>query len=295
MDLSIIIVNYKTKAITGNCLKTIKASTDKLKKEVIVVDNGSADGSVEYLKQRFPWVKVVDGGGNLGFARGNNLGATIARGKYLWLLNSDTLIKPTTIQDLFKAVETNQAQIASCRLLNRDGTIQPQGGYLPTLGRLTAWMLFIDDLPLIKSIFPAYHVNRKSFFQKNQRPGWLAGTALWVKSDLYQKLKGLDKDIFMYAEDVEFCWRAAKPGIRVYYFAKPSLTHLGQASGSSKGAILGEYRGLKYIYQKHFSLLNRLLLKLLLKAGAMLRWLLFGIILGNSVRKDIYAEAFKLA
>ena len=81
----------------------------------------------------------------------------------------------------------------------------------------------------------------------------------------------------------------------IYYFAKPSLTHLGQVSGSSKGAILGEYRGLKYIYRKYFLWPNLIALRLLLKTGAMLRWLLFGIILGDTVRKDIYAEAFKLS
>ncbi len=295
MDLSIIIVNYKTKAITGDCLKSIKASTDNLIKEVIVVDNGSADGSIEYLKSRFPWAKIVDAGGNVGFARGNNVGAKLARGKYLWLLNSDTIVKKTTIQDLFNAVKVNQAQISSCRLLNRDGSIQPQGGYLPALWRLAAWMLFIDDLPLIGRLIKPYHQNDLNWFRKNQQPGWLAGTALLVKKDLYQKLNGLDKDIFMYAEDVDFCLRASKLDIPVHYFSKPSLTHLGQASGSSKGAILGEYRGLKYLYKKHYSLLSQLTLKLLLKTGAMLRFTIFGIILGDKVRKDIYEEAFKLA
>ena len=295
MDLSIIIVNYKTKAITGNCLNSIKASTDKLKKEVIVVDNGSADGSLEYLKRSFAWVKVVDAGGNVGFARGNNIGAKLARGKYLWLLNSDTLVKKTTIQDLFNASKANQAQIASCRLLNRDGSIQPQGGYLPAIYRLSAWMWFIDDLPIIGRLINPYHQNNLNWFRKNQQPGWLAGTAMFVEKDLYQKLKGLDKDIFMYAEDVDFCLRAGKLNIPVHYLSKPAITHLGQASGSSKGAILGEYRGLTYIYKKHYNLVAQMALKLLLKTGAMLRWLIFGIILGDSTRKDIYEEAFKLA
>ena len=287
MDLSIIIINYKTKSVTAACLRSIRRSADKLKKEVIVVDNGSGDGSVEFFKKSFPWVKVYDAGGNLGFAKGNNFGFRRSRGKYIWLLNSDTLVKTETIQKLYDAALANDSPIASCRLLNQDGSIQPQGGYLPDLWRLKAWMLFIDDLPLVSAFFPAYHVNRTGFFKKDQHPGWLAGTALLIRRDVYQKLKGLDEKIFMYAEDVEFCLRATKLGFRPDYFSKPSLTHLGQASGSSARAILGEYQGLKYIYKKHRPLWQYMLLRVLLKTGAALRRVIF--------RNSLYDEALALA
>jgi GT2 family glycosyltransferase len=295
MDLSIVIINYKTKRITGDCLLSIKRSTDKLKKEVIVVDNGSEDGSLTYLRKRFPWVKVLDGGGNIGFARGNNLAVSKAKGKYVWILNSDTLLKKNTIALLMQEVLKTRAEIASCRLLNIDGSIQPQGGFLPTLPRLAAWMWFIDDLPLVDHLLKPYHQDRSSWFKKNQRPGWLAGTALLVKKSLYETMNGLDKQIFMYAEDVDFCLRAQKKEIIPYYFHKPALTHLGQASGSSKAAVLGEYKGLNYIYRKHYQDWSQLVLKFLLKSGALLRWLIFGIILENTAKKEIYGEAFNLA
>lgn len=287
MDLSIIIINYKTKRVTADCLNSIKKSRYRLKKEVIVVDNGSADGSAQYFKKKFPWVKVYETGNNLGFAGGNNFGFKKASGRYVWLLNSDTLVKPATIQKLYAAALANHSAIASCRLLNRDGSIQPQGGFLPDLWRLACWMLFIDDLPVISWVFPAYHVNRISFFKKDQQPGWLAGTSLLIRRDVYEKLKGLDDKIFMYGEDVEFCLRAKQHGFRVDYFWAPALTHLGQASGSSQEAILGEYNGLKYIYRKHFPGWQYLLLRLLLKKGAILRSIIFG--------NKVYDEAFKLA
>ena len=287
MDLSIIIINYKTKSVTADCLNSLKRSNDKLTKEVIVVDNGSGDGSIEYLKTKFPWAKVYDAGSNLGFAKGNNFGYRRSRGKYIWLLNSDTILKIDTIQKLYDEVLANDSPIASCRLLNQNGSIQPQGGYLPDLWRLKAWMLFIDDLPIISRFFPAYHVNHRSYFQKNQHPGWLAGTALLIRRDVYQKLKGLDDKIFMYGEDVEFCLRAKSLGFKPDYFSRPRLTHLGQASGSSRGAILGEYKGLRYIYQKHFPVWQGWVLRLTLMIGAILRRIIF--------RNEIYAEAFKLA
>ena len=287
MDLSIIIINYKTKSVTADCLRSIRRSTDKLTKEVIVVDNGSADDSIGYLKTKFPWVRVYDAGANLGFAGGNNFGFRKSRGKYVWLLNSDTIVKRDTIRTLYDAALKHNSSIASCCLLNRDGSIQPQGGYLPDLWRLACWMLFIDDLPIISSFFPAYHVNRTSFFKKDRHPGWLAGTALLIRRDVYRKLSGLDDNIFMYGEDVEFCLRAKSLGWVPDYFAEARLTHLGQASGSSRGAILGEYKGLRYIYQKHFPAWQGWVLRLTLMTGAILRRIIF--------RNEIYAEAFKLA
>jgi GT2 family glycosyltransferase len=295
MDLSIIVVNYKTKKITADCLRSIRASTDTLKKEVIVVDNGSEDGSIEYLKKRFTWAKVYSSGGNLGFARGNNFGVTKAKGKYVWLLNSDTILSITTIQTLFDLALMNNSQIASCRLKNKDGSTQPQGGYLPRLSKLVAWMWFIDDLPILSKLINPYQQRNLEFYKADQHPGWLGGTALLIKRDLYQKMNGLDKKIFMYGEDVEFCLRASHLKIKLDYFHKPSLVHLGQASGSSRGAVLGEFKGLKYIYQKHYPTHKTLLLRFLLITGALLRIIIFGIILKDKLRKTIYEEALKLA
>jgi GT2 family glycosyltransferase len=287
MDLSIVIINYKTKQITADCLESIKNSADKLTKEVIVVDNGSGDGSLEYLKKKFPQYRVISSGRNLGFAGGNNFGVKFTKGEYIWLLNSDTLLKKNTISILMKAVKINSSKIASCCLLSPDKSIQPQGGYLPNLWRLACWMLFIDDLPVIKHIIKPYHQNLISYFMKDQHPGWLAGTALLIKHSLYQQMQGLDEKIFMYGEDVEFCLRVKKAGIRIDYFSQPQLTHLGQASGSSKGAILGEYKGLRYIFHKHFPVWQGFVLRLLLKTGALLRLIL--------LKNKIYAEAYHLA
>jgi len=295
MDLSIIIVNYNAKRVIADCLRTIKKSQDKLNKETIVVDNASSDGSLAYIKKNFPWVRAYASGGNLGFARGNNFGIKRAKGKYVWLLNSDTLLKPDTIDKFYQLALKNNSDIASCRLLNQDGTIQPQGGFLPSLCRVIAWMLFIDDIPLIQLLIRPYQQRRLGFFKQDQHPGWLSGTSLLVRRQLYNSLKGLDKDIFMYAEDVEFCFRAAKRSIKLDYFAQPALTHLGQASGSSRGAVLGEYKGLKYIYQKHKAKWQYLLLRCLLKLGALLRIIVFGYILRDETKKAIYQEAFKLA
>jgi GT2 family glycosyltransferase len=294
MDLSIIIVNYKTKEVTADCLKSIQNSKDKYIKEVIVVDNDSADDSVEYLKKRFPNHTIISSGRNGGFAFGNNAGVKKAKGKYVWLLNSDTILQEDTIQKLMDQAILVNSNLASCQLLNRDGSIQPQGGFLPTLCNLKAWMFFIDDIPLIKKLIKPYQQQTKSFYKKDQHPGWLGGTALLVKKKIYDQLKGLDEEIFMYGEDVDFCYRAKKLGYSADYFHSPKLTHLGQASGSSRGAILGEFSGLKFIYKKHKPSWQTPFLRLILKFGTALRVLLFGIIQKDEKRKNIYREAFSL-
>lgn len=297
LDLSILVLNYKTKDITLACLKTIFDSVTKYRYEVIVVDNASGDGSAAAFKHSGLDITVVENPLNNGFAAGNNLGAAKAKGHYLWLLNSDTLIQPDTIETLLDSAYKHDSCLATCQLLNRDGSLQPQGGALPNLLNLTTWMLNLDAIPFIARLIPPYQETRASSFQlptSNFSFGWIGGTAMLVRRDVYFSLGGLDEHIFMYGEDVEFCLRANRGSVSVDYFAKPRLIHLGQASGNSARAVLGEFSGLKYIYQKHKTPSQYAYLRFILKCGALLRCVIFSLT-GNSQRRDIYAKAFKMA
>src|SRR5690606_24026412 len=171
---------------------------------------------------------------NAGFGKANNLGAKQARGEYLLFLNSDTQVIDSAHLKLLEHAKKHQAKLSSCQLLNPDGSIQPQGGHLPSLTNLFAQMLFLDDLPFIRSVFPSYQKRDVAFFQKDQSMGWIGGTAMLIKSDFFKSLGGFDEHIFMYAEDVDLCWRAQQQGVRPYYCATPQITHLGQASTSSR-------------------------------------------------------------
>lgn len=294
MDLSIIIINYQTRNLTAQCLKSIKNSKDNLKKEVIVIDNHSQDDSPEYLIKNFSFINLIKSNKNLGFAKGNNLGVKKAKGKYILFLNSDTLLKSDSLQLLYNQVLKNHSSIASCQLLNQDKSIQSQGGCLPNLFTVFAWMLFIDDLPFIKDILMPYHQNNLSFFKKDQSPGWLSGTALLVKKQIFQKLKGFDPHFFMYGEDVDFCLRAKKMGFKLNYFHKPQIIHLCHGSGNQQSALLGEFQGLKYIYKKHQASWQYPLLRLLLKTGALLRLIIY-LIKNEKDKSQTYFKAFQLA
>jgi GT2 family glycosyltransferase len=294
MELSIIIVSYNTKQLLKNCLESIRASGDTLKKEIIVVDNNSSDGSLDMVKAEYPEVKRIINTENTGFAVANNQGAAIASGEYLLLLNSDTVIKTNTLERFVAEAKAANADIASVKLLNPDGTIQPQGGALPNLFHLALWMWFIDDMPFLGGLVPSYQNQYAWRFNHNHQPGWVGGTAMLIKNSVYETLSGLAADIFMYGEDVELCLRARKAGFRIHYFASPEIIHLGQGSGNKEKSLLGEYQGIIYLYKKHYPQWQLPITRFLLKSGAFLRLILFGIMLRDNEKQNIYRKALDL-
>lgn len=293
-DLSIIIVSFNTKAITRNCLHSIYASKTTVPYEVIVVDNHSQDDSYGMVKKEFPQVIAIRSDENEGFAKANNRGAKKATGKYILLLNSDTILELNTIELCMKEIHKEDAVVASCCLTNPDGTIQPQGGALPTLKNIALWMLNLDAIPFLSRWIPPYQDRRVASYTRNRLAGWLGGTALFVRRDVYASLNGLDEHLFMYGEDIDFCTRVHQGFLPIHYFAKPRVIHLGHASGSNEKAILGEYASLKYLYNKYRSPGAQLQLRGWLKVGALLRVIMYTL-KGDSNRKGIYAKAFALA
>src|SRR3972149_7537610 len=161
IDLSIVIVNYNTKELTLSCIDSIKKSTQKIRYEIIVVDNGSQkdqriDDSIFNSK-------------NLGFSKANNIGIKKAKGKYIRRLNSDTLLHDNVLEEMVEWMEENQKiGIATCALKNKDGSLQGTGGYFPTLLRVFSWMT-IQDLPCVDTIIKPFHpMKEKSPFKNDQ-------------------------------------------------------------------------------------------------------------------------------
>lgn len=295
MDLSIIIVSYNTRDLLLRCLKSLpSAQGSALNSEVIVVDNNSADDSPKAVKQTFPQVRLISNGKNLGFGPANNLGAAAAQGKYLLFLNSDTVCPKSSLSSLLAQAQHCRAKLATCRLLSPDGRLQPQGGYLPNLLNLTAWQLFLDDLPVINRFFPAYQLRHPAWFAADRRPGWIAGTVMLVELQLFHTLHGFDPHIFMYGEDVDFCRRAQIAGVRPYYFHTPAVTHLGQGSGSSITAIIGEYQYLNRYAGANLPGYQQVYLKWLFRIGALVRYVLFGKIGGHESKAQAYRQVFKM-
>lgn len=296
IDLSVIIVNWNTKKLLDDCLSSIYKFTEGITFEVIVVDNGSEDGSSQMVKKQYPQVKLILNKDNLGFTKANNQGIKIAKGKYILLLNSDTYLVEKSLKKLVdRAKSTDNLGALGPMLLNEDRTIQQSVGFFPHLPQVFWWMSFIDDLPFGIMLHP-YHVNHDVFYKSDHEVDWVTGAAILVPKKVITKVGALDEQIFMYGEEVDWCWRIKCANFKVLYSPATRIVHIGRGSTGkiSKNAIIGEYKGIKYFYQKHKGRLSLQLLRTLLKIGALARIAAFGV-LGRKETAKFYAEAFKMA
>lgn len=300
ISVTIIILNYNTKDLTESCIDYILKNTKLISYEIIVIDNGSTDESKKMLIKLRNKNKIIliNNEENLGFAKGNNQGISKARGKYILLLNSDTIIDSNVINKTFAWMEEHpKVGICTCALKNKDGSIQGTGGYFPNLIRVFSWMI-IQDIPLVDRFIKPFHpMKEKSFkrgtefYKKQKQVDWVTGAYLMVRKKVIDQIGMIDEEYFMYTEETDFCYRAKKMGWQVWYLPKWSIVHLGGASGTKENAVLSEYKGVKLFYKKHYPLWQYPILRLLLKVGALGRMLLFGTLEGSGSFK-IYAKAF---
>ncbi len=314
IDLSVIIVTYNTKEMTLACLQSLYERTEGLNFEVVVVDNGSTDGSAEPLSKmesKYKNFKLIRSSTNLGFGAGNNLGAKAAKGDYLLLLNTDTLFTKNILPHcLDKVRKDDRIGAYSCNLANRDGSHQPSGGHFPTLFRLISWQFFLDDLPLIGQKFTSIHPHSPGFFFLNKltgkkdavavspkvetHPDWITGAFMLVRAKTFWTAGGFDENIFMYTEELELCYRIKKLGKTVVHDSATSIIHLGGASGGSYLAITKEIEGMIYFWKKHRPAGELSLVKTIIAFGSLLRLVIFGIIGRNATARKSYWQALRL-
>ncbi|HSW90052.1 MAG TPA: glycosyltransferase family 2 protein [Patescibacteria group bacterium] len=292
--LSVIIVSYNTKELTKQTIRSVLVSSPG--SQVIVIDNNSHDGSVEFLQKEFgKKITCIENRENVGFARANNQGINQATGEYILLLNSDTQVLDEALKKMVLALDTHpEFGVISCELQNPDGSYQPQGGALPTLVNVAAWWLwpFPGQMPLVK---PYQNSNLVASDQSLVTVGWVAGTAMMVRREVIDAIGGLDEQIFMYAEDVEYCQRARRADWRIGLVAGAKIEHIGSASSSKAKATLGEVKGLLYLFKKSFPLWQLPVLRLVFAAGALLRSVLFGILGRNEEAKALYASILHIS
>jgi hypothetical protein len=301
MKLSIIIVSYNTQKYTLDCLTSVYKAIQfgKFGKitEVIVVDNGSNDQTVPEIRRRFPKVILFANRKNKGFAAANNQGMKCCHGEYILLLNSDTTFTPDTLSTALMRIKSNpKVGVLGCKLLWANGSLQPSFGYLPRLSRVAAWMLFIDDLPIIRSVLKPYHAVHPGFYTRERDVGWVTGAFFLLRSFVLSKVGFLDEKVFMYGEEVEWCYRIDKAGLKVYF--TPHITvihHKGASSIGSDAGIVEEYKALLYLFEKHKPSWELTILRVLLGCGALLRIVLFGIIGRYEKRIPYYKKALLVA
>jgi GT2 family glycosyltransferase len=236
MDVSIIIVNYNTKELTLDCIDSILDEGSRLKFEIIVIDNGSTDGSVlvwEKLKNNGV-VKFIQNDKNVGFAKANNQGIKIAKGEYILLLNSDTKVKKYAIERMIEFAKKHpETGAVGARLLNADGTIQASAFPFPTVERAVK-QYWLGQKGLLDKYAP-----------KSTEPvDVLVMAAFLITPRALREVGPLNEKYFMFFEDFDYCRAIHKAGLKIYYLPDAEVMHYHGASGKQVADSENQWRRL---------------------------------------------------
>jgi len=222
--VSVVIVSYNTKDTLIKCLVAALEEIDKNKGEIIVVDNGSADGSVEAIKKlHIPNLKLIENKDNLGFAKANNIGISRSKGEYIFLLNSDAFLEKDSLSAIIAfASKHKNAGVVGPRLLNPDKTVQPSCFYFPGvfgavkefwLGKNGSFTKYVPQAVMASEVDA------------------VVGAAFLIPRNVLERIGGLNEKYFFYFEDLDYCRRVKRLGYKVYYYPKAEVIHGHGTSG----------------------------------------------------------------
>ncbi len=287
MDLSIVIVSFNTKALTDQCLASIKTNlaTSKIRYEVIVVDNISTDGTLEMIAKKYPKTVIIANKENVGFGRANNQGIKKAQGKLVFLLNSDTIVQEHSIERLYDYASKHPKEFVGPKLFNMDRTPQTSCGPF-----FSPWIVFV--IMFLRG--DRLGVTRWSP-NKTIQVDWVSGAAFIAHKSAFMDDLLFDEKIFMYMEEIDLLYRAQQKGYKTTFYHPSHIIHLGGGSSTNrrKGPVLNIYKGFVYFYTKFYSSSSLGLLRIMLKTKAAGAWV-YGLFTGDAELRDIYAEAYRI-
>lgn len=274
-DLSIVVVNWNTRELLLQCLRSIYSDRDtqqRLAVEVIIVDNGSKDGSVQAVRQQFPEVRIIENEENAGFARANNQAIVASRGRFVLLLNSDTEVMPGALFRLCQFMEEHpNAAGAGARILNADHTLQISCFPLPTVWSEFWYLLHLD----LVWPYAEYQMDR---WQEDaaRSVDVLLGACLLLRRRALDQVGLLDESFFMYSEEVDLCYRLHQAGWRLYWVPEAEVVHYGGQSTNQMAPemFLQLYRSKVRYFHKHYGARTVRLYKLVLLLTAIPRVLI---------------------
>ncbi|MCA1293910.1 glycosyltransferase family 2 protein [Paenibacillus sp. alder61] len=255
MDLSIVIVNYNTCRLTLDCLQSVYASETGYRFEVIVVDNHSHDDSVEQIREQFPQVTLIVNEKNTGFSYANNQAMKVSGGRYVLLLNSDTIIQKDTLQIMLEFMDGHPEVGASgCKVILPDGSLDkackrgfptPSASFYYAFG-FSKW--FPDN--------PRFNQYQLGYLDPDQEYpiDCLVGAFMMVRQETIEQVGMLDEDFFMYAEDTDWCYRIKEAGWVNYYYPRTTIVHYkgGSAPRRPLKIIYEFHRSMVLFYNKHY-------------------------------------------
>jgi len=253
--LSIIIVNYNVRDFLMHTLESIRRAVVNISHEIFIVDNSSVDGSVEMVKNRFPEVHLIENQVNKGFAAANNQAMKISSGKYIVLINPDTVVQEDTFSNLLEFMEDHaDAGASTCKILNPDGSFSIDSRHsIPTpMSAFWKQIGFHRLFPKSK-IFARYNL---TYLDENEiyPVDAISGSFMFIRRTAYEDVGNLDEDFFMYCEDVDYCYRITKSGWKIYYAPVSDIIHYKGESTKKNNLdyVLNFNKSLYLFYKKHF-------------------------------------------
>ena len=283
-DLSIIIVNYNAGNLLKECIESVKNSALNISYEIIVIDNNSSDNSIDLIRNRFENLKIIMNKMNVGFARASNQGINGSKGRYILLLNPDTVILPDCLKKMVRFMEDHpEGGVAGCKVLNPNGTLQ-----LACRRSFPAPSVSFYRLSGLSRLFP----KSKTFARYNltyqnpdvvQEVDAVSGSFMMIIRKALDEVGMLDERFFMYGEELDLCFRVKEKGWKVYYVPDARIIHYkGKSSQQRKRKAVIDFHKAMYIFHKKhyagntFFLLNWLIiLGITLRAGLFLALSLF--------------------
>lgn len=271
--LSVIIPSFNTRDLTLQCVQSVLTHTRRIGLQVLVIDNGSHDGSPDAIGRRFPEVVLHRNAQNVGFARAINQGLQLSRGDFALLLNSDAYVTDSAIERMVDyAREHSGIGALGCRIVNPDGSHQPSAGRVPTL------ILEISDQFLAPLTCLPRRVRRNCVlardFQEPADVDWLAGSCLLLRREALDTIGSFDEQFVLGEEDIDLGIRLRKAGWHVVYYPGAEVVHIGGQSRPSNAEsaahfFMGRYR----LFHKHFGALPARRYRRIMLASMGLRWL----------------------
>jgi GT2 family glycosyltransferase len=277
MQLSIVIVNYNVRYFLEQCLLSVKRAIDQIDAEVFVVDNASVDGSVEMVREKFPFAKIIANQNNVGFSKANNQAIEIATGEYVLLLNPDTVVAEDTFEKCIAFMDAHKdAGALGVRMIDGKGNFLPES----KRGLPTPAVAFYKTFGLAKlfpksKTFGKYHLGFLSERQTNE-VDILSGAFMFMRKSVLDKIGLLDETFFMYGEDIDLSYRIIKDGNKNFYFPETTIIHY-KGESTKKGSlnyVKVFYNAMLIFARKHFSQNQSGLFSLLINFAIVFRGLL---------------------
>lgn len=273
--VSVIIVNMNTRGLLKECLQSVVQSS--VPKEVIVVDNASTDGSVQMVRTEFPSVQLICNRTNERFAKPNNDGMKIAKGRYLFLLNSDASLKSMALENLVSYMDAHPT-VGMCgpQLLNPDGSIQPSCRGMVSLWSHLCDMLLLDRLLPHSRVFAG---SEMTFFDHTteQEVDHVMAAAVLVRAEIAKTVGMFDERFSIYYNDLDWSYRIGKAGWKIVFYPGAQVVHHGGKTALPfiKNHVIfrEQYENILYFHKKHYGGFAAIIYKLLLIVGFVPRFL----------------------